>query len=70
MTVALTWPCRHVLDGLGGFGAVELPGEMESPDDAEHLDVDNVRGRMVDVCGQSLADGLGGLAADEHLGQA
>ncbi len=56
MPEALTGPGLQVLDRLVGRGAVEPSCQRFSAQEAEDLDIDDVRCRVVLVSGQALPD--------------
>lgn len=70
MTEALARPSLEVFDRLGGLGAIEVPTQVLAADDAEDLDIDYVRGRLIVLGGQPVADRLRARPSDQHLTQA
>lgn len=51
-----------------GMGRVDLAEEVISPHDAEHLDVNHVRRRVIGVCAKSGPDSLGTSSREKDLG--
>jgi hypothetical protein len=62
--VALAWPGFEILDRLHGLGAIQPPAEMLAPNDAEDLDVDDVRSGVIVIGGQPVADRLSPRRSD------
>ncbi len=70
VTKALAGPSPEILDRLGGLGAIQSPMQVLPPQDTEHLDVHDVRGRVIAVGGQPGADRFGAEPPINQLSRA
>lgn len=70
MAVALAGPSAQIIKGLNGCCMVQLPAEVLSTDDAEDLDVDDMRCGLVRVVRKAFARRVGGRASDHDLSEA
>ncbi len=67
MPIARTPPVSQVFHGLSCSRPVYVPAEKVAPDNAEHLDIDDVRRSVIVIHLEARPDAIASMGTDKEI---